>query len=143
MQEKNIHRIFAIGLVLKGINAFLGMIGSLFFLITGSLTSLLQFVIQTEIPYFSAYAQLFISFYLFIHSVIKIVLIVGLLKNKLWAYQAGLIIFSLFAVYQIVSILISFSFFMTVITIIDLIVIWLTWHEYKIVKKQALHSQSS
>ena len=45
--------------------------------------------------------QHFIAFYLLSHGIIKILLITGLLRNKLWAYPASIIVFSLFIIYQI------------------------------------------
>ena len=151
MQEKDIRKIFAVSLILKGVNAFLEIVGGVSFLFTGSLTSLLQFFIQGELiedpkdvianliqhylPYLSVHTQLFFASYLLSHGVIKIFLIVGLLRNKLWAYPSAIVVFSLFIIYQIYRFSITHSLFLVFLTIFDLMVIWITWHEYRIIKQ--------
>ena len=154
MQEKNIHKIFAVSLILKGLNAFLEIVSGVLFLFTGSLTLLTQFLIRGEliedpkdvianivqhyIPYLSAHTQLFFAFYLLSHGIIKIFLVVGLLRNKLWAYPSAIVVFSLFIVYQIYRFTITYSVFLVLLTLFDLLVIWLTWHEYKIIKQHKI-----
>jgi hypothetical protein len=74
--------------------------------------------------------QLFTSFYLLGHGVIKIVLIVGLLREKLGYYPAAIAVFVLFVMYQIYRYTFTHSIWLLLITLLDIVVIWLTWHEY-------------
>ena len=150
IQEKNIRQIFIVSVLLKGFNAILEIVGGVLFLFTGTITSIVQFLVQGELiedphdfiansiqhylPYFSEHSQLFAAFYLLSHGVIKIFLIVGLLRNKLWAYPSAIIVFFLFIAYQLYRFTYTHSVFLILLTIFDLFVIWLTWHEYKIVK---------
>jgi uncharacterized membrane protein len=62
-------------------------------------------------------------------------LIVGLLRQKLWYYPVAIVVFSLFAVYQLYRFAFSHSVWWLLITAVDLIVIGLTWHEYKYLRR--------
>ena len=154
IQEKNIRHIFIVSILLKGFNAILEIVGGVLFLFTGAVTSIVQFLVQGELiedpsdfiansiqhylPYFSEHSQLFAAFYLLSHGVIKIFLVVGLLRNKLWAYQSAIVVFFLFIAYQLYRFTYTHSVFLILLTVFDLFVIWLTWHENKIVKKNQI-----
>ena len=154
IQEKNIRWIFIASVLLKGFNAVLGIVGGVLFLFTGAVTSIVQFLVQGELiedpndfiansiqhylPYFSEHSQLFAAFYLLSHGVIKIFLVVGLLRNKLWAYPSAIVVYFLFIAYQLYRFTYTHSVFLVLLTVFDLFVIWLTWHEYKVVNKNQI-----
>jgi uncharacterized membrane protein len=151
MSEKVIRKIFDVGVILKGIVGFFQVLGGMIFLFTGSLTSLVQFMVREELiedpkdfvanlvqhslPYLSLHTQFFVAIYLLIHGGLKIFLVISLLRDKLWAYPTSIIVFSLFIVYQLTRFAFTHSVFLIFLTVIDLAIIWLTWHEYKIVKR--------
>jgi uncharacterized membrane protein len=58
-----------------------------------------------------------------------------LLRNKLWAYPASLVILSLFIAYQVYRFSYTHSVGLVVLTAFDLIVMVLIWHEYRLVQK--------
>ena len=62
------------------------------------------------------------------HGVVKLWLIIGLLRQKLWYYPLAAAVFGLFIVYQY-----SFtnSLWLLVLSAVDVAVIALTWHEYR------------
>ena len=150
MQEANIRRIFKVSVLLKAANAIAEIIGGTSLLFTGEITKIVSKMIQREfledprdyvaniaqhyLPYFSEHSQSFAAFYLLSHGVIKIFLAVGLLRNKLWAYPAAIAFFILFILYQIYRYTYTQSSFLILLTVFDLIVVGLTWHEYKIVR---------
>ena len=151
MQETSIRRLFKVSVLLKAANALLEIIGGTSLLFTGEITKVVARMIQREfledprdfvatiaqryLPYFSEHSQSFAAFYLLSHGVIKIFLAVGLLRNKLWAYPAAIVFFILFILYQVYRYTYTQSPFLILLTVFDLIVVGLTWHEYKIVKK--------
>src|SRR4029077_11027039 len=117
-QEKNIHRLFEIGVVLKGINAALELIAGALLLFTPVITHLVLARSQNELiedpnDFFASHVrsfllanphvQLYAGIYLLVEGVVKAVLVVGLLRNKLWAYPAALGVLSLLILYQIVT----------------------------------------
>ena len=151
MQETNIRRIFKVSVLLKAANAIAEIVGGTSLLFTGEITKVVSHMIQREfledprdyvaniaqhyLPYFSDHSQLFAAFYLLSHGVIKIFLAIGLLRNRLWAYPAAIVFFILFILYQVYRYTYTQSSFLILLTVFDLIVVGLTWHEYKIVRR--------
>ena len=125
-----VHTLYLIGIAIKGVDGLIETFGGLLFLLTGTLSSLIPFIG----PYLAVYFQLFTGAYLLGHGLIKIVLVYALLKRKHWAYKFSLVVLSLFLIYQIVSILASFSIFLFIFTVIDAAIIVLVWEEYKELK---------
>jgi uncharacterized membrane protein len=150
LQEKNIHKVFIVSLVLKGLNSLLEILGGILFLFTGSVTAILSLLIRGELiedptdfvatqiqhflPYFSTHGQLYASVYLFSHGIIKIILVVSLLRNKLWAYPATIVTLFLFIAYQLYRQSYGFSAILILLTLFDILIVSLTWHEYKVMK---------
>ena len=73
----------------------------------------------------------FAVFYLLSHGLIKVFLSVSLLRDRLWAYPLTVVFLAIFATYQIYRFSYSHSVFLILLTTLDLIIIWLTWREYK------------
>lgn len=150
LQEKSIYKVFVTSLILKGLNALLEIIGGALFLFTGSVTVILSFLIKGELiedpadfvanqiqhvlPYFSVHTQLFGAFYLLSHGIVKVFLVINLLRGKLWAYPATIVTLFLFVAYQLYRLSYTYSSFLIFLTLFDLLIIGLTWHEYKIIK---------
>jgi uncharacterized membrane protein len=154
--EKRIHLIFEVSLFLKGAFAFLEVVGGFlaYFIPKQFVLGLVAELTQRELAedprdlvahYFlhaaqnlSVGTQHFAAAYLVTHGVIKLWLIVGLLRERLWYYPTALIIFGLFIVYQLYRFSFTHSPFLMFITVVDVIVIVLTWHEYGYLKRQRL-----
>ena len=79
-------------------------------------------------------SKTFAVVYLISHGIIKAALVIGLLRNQYWAYPASLIVLWLYVIYQLYRFSVTLSIGMAMLTVFDLVVIWLIWHEYKIVK---------
>lgn len=148
--EKIIHTAFVIGLGLKAFNSVIEIIGGILFLFTGTATKIPSFLIQGEliedphdfvatqvqsiIPYFSTHSQLYFSFYLFSHGIIKIILVISLIRKKLWAYPATIVTLFLFISYQLYKLTLGYSLALVLLTLFDILIVILTWHEYKIIR---------
>jgi len=87
---------------------------------------------------FSLTPQLFLAFYFLSRGIIKLGLVAALLKNKLWAYPAALTVLGAFMIYQIYQYFVTYSFWLLALTIFDAVVMWLIWHEYKIVRARVV-----
>ena len=151
ISEKKIHLVFVVSVLLKALNGVLEILLGIAFLFTSALAGIIQTLIQSELiedpadlvanaiqnflP-FLTHSQYFISIYLLSHGIIKIFLVAGLLRNKLWAYPAALVVFTLFIVYQLYRYSFTHSIWLILLTIFDLFVIWLTWHEYRVLQMQ-------
>jgi uncharacterized membrane protein len=68
--------------------------------------------------------------YLLSHGAVKLVLVVALLRNKLWAYPLMIVTLAVFVCHQIYRFALSHSVLMILLTLFDVVVIFLTWLEY-------------
>ena len=152
-EEKTLHLAFEVTLILKGIFALLEILAgiSAYFITQQFLLRLVLAVTQDEITEdprdfvaryliqsaqdFSISSQHFTAFYLLSHGVIKSVLIAGLLREKFWFYPLAMIVFALFILYQLFRFSITHSSWLLMLNLLDLIVIWLTWHEYRYLRQ--------
>lgn len=82
------------------------------------------------------------AFILLGHGIIKIFLVAGLLKERLWAYPISAAAFALFAAFQIRESLLAPSIFLNILTVLDFILIGLIIHEYRY-RKRRLRSAAS
>ena len=73
----------------------------------------------------------FVALYLLSHGVVKLWVIIGLMRERLWYYPVALVLFTLFVLYQIHRYMLTHSVSLILITVVDLVVIGLTWHEYR------------
>ncbi len=135
--------------ILKGLSALLESVGGILLLFTGAVSSIISFLIKKEliedpsdflanyiqrlIP--STHSELFGAFYLLSHGIIKVFLVIGLLRNKAWAYPATIIFIALLIIYQIYKFIYTHSPFLFLLTLFDTALVLLTWHEYKFMKK--------
>jgi uncharacterized membrane protein len=75
-------------------------------------------------------AVLFGAVYLLAHGGVKVVLVIALLLNKLWAYPWMIVVLLLFIAYQLYRIVLDPSAGFIGLTIFDIVIVALTWREY-------------
>lgn len=147
--EKAYYTFFEAGVVVKGILTLGELaLGSLFyFASTATLNNIFYYLLGNEateqprdliwgyaIQQFQGIVgpnQSFWAFILLSHGIVKIFLVWGLLKHKLWAYPTSAVIFALFVAYQIYSLFFIPSLLLAVLTAFDIILIFLILHEYR------------
>ena len=153
MNERRIHQIFEISVLLKGAHALVECVGGvvLAFVSTSAIKSLVNSLTQEELiedpndfvaahllslaQNFTVSTRHFYAFYLLSHGVIKVFLVIGLLRNKLWAYPVSLLVLGLFIVYQLYRFSYTHGVGLIVLTVFDVIVMGLIWHEYRLVRR--------
>lgn len=146
------HKSFEIGILVKGIDSVLEMIGGilLIFLNPNRLNKLVTLLTQHELSedpkdvvanfiiklssHFSLSGQYFGIFYLMSHGIIKLILVVMLWKRKIWAYPLTVVSLILFILYQIYRCTIMYSTGLVLLTVFDIVMIILTLIEYKSIK---------
>src|SRR5665213_2130311 len=119
MNEHRVHQIFQASVLLKGVHAVVECLSgvALAFISTSTIADLVNTVTQDELVEdrtdfiathlrdmaqgFSVGTKEFYAFYLLSHGAVKLLLVVGLLGNRLWAYPASLIVLGLFILYQV------------------------------------------
>ncbi|MEX3951399.1 DUF2127 domain-containing protein [Paraburkholderia sp. EG287B] len=84
-----------------------------------------------SVSHFAGDTQRFTALYLFAHGVVKLWLVAGLLRTKLWYFPVSLVIFGLFISYQLYRYTVTRSGWLLFMTGLDIVVIMLTWHEYR------------
>jgi uncharacterized membrane protein len=149
-------RIFEIGIIGKGLNGAAELIGGLLLLVVsrdriqhlvvvltqGELSEDPNDVVARYLLHTSAgltgSAVTFGAAYLLLHGVVKVVLVVALLRNKLWAYPWMILVLLVFIGYQSYRIALSPSAGLIALTIFDLVIVALTWREWH-VQRQPTH----
>ena len=158
--ERNIHRVFQLSLWLKGAFAAVEIAAgaAAFFVTRAFLLNLTLWVTQGEfsedphdlvanfllrsVAHLSVSAQTFAGVYLLAHGVVKLWLVIGLLRQRLWFYPVSQTVFALFIAYQLYRYVFTHSPWLLVLTGLDLVVILLTWHEYRVLRQLGRHAAS-
>ena len=153
MQEKRIHQIFVVSVLFKGAHALIEIVSglALYLVSTKTIVSTINRWSYDELvedqhdwiathllefsKHFSVAEHHFYAFYLLSHGLVKSVLVWGLLRQKLWAYPASFVVFSLFIAYQLYRFSYTHDFMLILLSIFDLFVIYLAVHEYRLLRK--------
>lgn len=133
-QRDNLHRVFIVSIILKGLNALLEIVASIVILLTGALTGVFSVFFHSIES--SAHTQLFVAAYLFIHGIVKIFIVAGLISRRLWAYTFAEIVLFLFIAYQMYEYTFHDSLWLLGLSIFDTLLLWLTWREHKAMKNK-------
>jgi uncharacterized membrane protein len=143
-------KTFKIGLVLKGLDGILEIIGGVLLLflspqaierIARMLTAhelsedphdlIARYILHTS-SHLTTSTTLFGAVYLLSHGVTKVVLVVLVLRDKLWAYPWLIALLLAFIAYQLYRLAaVHFSVGLTLLTVFDAVLVWLTWREYQ------------
>jgi len=142
-------RAFQVGIILKGLNGILEIVGGVLLLVVSpeTINKIVVNLTQSEFSedphdavanYLRSAAHgltsstvLFGALYLLTHGIVKVVLVVALLRDQLWAYPWMILFLLVFIVYQCYRLAIEPSGALVALTIFDVIIVWLTWREYR------------
>jgi uncharacterized membrane protein len=140
---------FQIGIILKGLDGVLEVIGGLLLLVVSPatidriVTNLTMHELSEDPHDFLAThlmrtahgltgpAVLFGAVYLLSHGGVKIILVAALLKNQLWAYPWTIAFLGVFIAYQVYRLSVKPSVGLTLLTVFDAFLAWLTYREYR------------
>jgi len=159
-ERSKLHVAFEIGVILKGLNGLLALIGGTLLLLFPP-SAIQRFVVgltQNELSrdpndfvathlraaadHLSVGGKTFAAIYLLSHGVIKAVLVYALIKDKLWAFPWAIGIFGAFGIYQTYRYVMHPSGWLIALTVLDVIVILLTWAEWQRVKRGRASAES-
>lgn len=153
MDERRIHQVFQVSVILKGLHAVIECVGgiALYFVSTATIAQWIGLFTQEELiedphdfvashlldaaQHLSVGTQTFYAFYLLSHGLVKVLLVVGLLREKLWAYPASLAALAAFIVYQLYRYSYTHSIGLIVLTVFDLFIVVLVWHEWRVLRQ--------
>lgn len=149
MDKDFLHRLFRISILLKGLDGLLELVGAAIIFTVSSqwITRLAQILFRHELGQdptdflagfliqsftnLSVSTQQFVAVYLFVHGAVKVGLVVGLWKNKLWAYPVAGVILSIFIIYQSVRFFHTHSVVLLGLTLFDILIVVLLRFEYR------------
>ena len=152
ISETTIHRVFEIALILKALHSVLEILLSIFvgLISTDTVLRWAKWVTQTELledpndliaSYILKVARDFslggrsgIVAFLASHGIVKLVLVLSVLKGWPWAYPAFMVALAGLIGFQSFQLLHRLSAGLAVLTIFDVFVLFLTWHEYRLVR---------
>jgi uncharacterized membrane protein len=136
VNEKRIHQVFAVSVSLKGLHALIEIAGgaALYLFRADTIANWLR-PHEWAAQHFPPSEQHFFAFYLLSHGLVKIVLVYGLLKERLWAYPASFVVFGAFILYQLYRYSYTHDAGLILLSIFDLFVIALAVHEYRLLRK--------
>jgi uncharacterized membrane protein len=156
--SKGLDRTFKIGLLLKAADGVLEIIGGLLLLfispaqidhIVRTLTAhelaedphdlIARHLLHTA-SHLTTATTLFGAVYLLSHGISKLVLVVLVLRNHLWAYPWLMALLLAFIGYQLYRLTMHLSIGLLALTIFDALLVWLTWREYR--AKRATREQT-
>jgi uncharacterized membrane protein len=146
-------RVFEIGIIAKGVNGAIELLGGLLLLFVTPdwirhLAVSLTRVELSEDPHdfiatrllhttngLTGNTVLFGAVYLLTHGAVKVVLVVALLLNKLWAYPWMIVVLLLFIGYQLYRIILAPTAGLIALTIFDAVIVLLTWREFRVQRR--------
>ncbi len=139
---------FEIALILKGIDGVLEIVGGLVLLVVSKETlegwvQALTFHELSEDPHDFLFTRLvagshsltgsgatFAALYLLTHGVVKVVLVVAVLRDYLWAYPWMIGFLLVFIAYQLYRFALHPTWGMALLTVVDVLIVGLTWREW-------------
>ena len=147
--KDSLDRLFEIGIILKGVDGVAELVGGLLllFVTPADIHHLAAVLTQGELSEdpndvvaryllhtangLTGNAVIFGAVYLLVHGAVKVVLVVALLLNKLWAYPSMIIVLLIFIGYQLYRIALDPSAGLIALTVFDALIVVLTWREYR------------
>lgn len=144
-----LHKLFEASLALKGLFAAMKSLVGLGLLMTAN-TAIQRFAgwltrqeliedpqdwlsskVMALAARFNADSQHFYAIYLLSHGLIKLIIVILLARRIAFAYPLGIAVFSAFVLYQMHRWVLTHSPMMLILSAFDLLVIWLTWREWR------------
>jgi uncharacterized membrane protein len=143
-------RVFEVGIVLKGLDGLAELVGAALLLLVGpaGLHHWVVVLTQGELSEdpddvvahlllrtssgLDGHAVLFGAAYLLVHGLVKVVLVIALLRNRLWAYPWMVGVLLAFIAYQLYRIALSPGVGLVALTAFDALVVALTWREWRV-----------
>jgi uncharacterized membrane protein len=142
-------RVFEISIFFKAFDGLLETIGGMLLLVVkpSTITGIAHTLTQHELSHdphdfiavhllhsaekLAAGGSLFAAIYLLSHGLTKVILVIEILREKLWAYRGMVFFLGLFILYQLYLMIHHFTISMLILTVFDAFIICLTLREEK------------
>lgn len=145
LREESLHKLFwwslavkaaqsaaeaALGVVVMFISTETMLEGAKY--LSAFLPGILETMVMSAVHAIAVEGRLFMILYLLSHGIVRLALIIGVYRDKHWAYPALMALLAMFIVSQMVTYSVSHSVVLLVFSVIDAVILWLTWHEYRV-----------
>lgn len=148
-QEKDILWFFNFTLILKAVNGVFEMLGAALILVIPPtlVLKMVEFLTGGEITQdpddpivsairsaaesFAVHTHYLLALYLFLHGIVKVILVIGIFKGKRIAYPLFMIALVIFGSYEAYRGFARNETLLQVLAVFDFVVLGLTIHEYR------------
>lgn len=148
-----LHWVFQIGIVFKGLDGLTELVGGFLFVffsrdaISDFVARITNGVLQYDpdnwiasslrhaFDHLSTGSKILVAIYLLGHGAIKLLIVVGLLREKRWVFPTAIVVLLGFIGFQIYRLCGHFSYGLMIFTVLDAIIVALVWNEYRSLKK--------
>lgn len=148
-------RTFLIGLILKGLDGAIELIGGIALLLItpAQINAIVHALTRHELsedPHdlianwlinytgtLDVATTTFGAIYLLVHGIVKVFLVVAVLRDKLWAYPWLIAFLIAFIGYQGFELFVQFSWGLLLLTAFDIFIVVLTTREYRLRRQHA------
>lgn len=149
MKERVLDLVFLLGVLFKGIDGLLELIGGVFLLFVtpaqlhGAATAvtaeelsedphdLIANLIIHGASNLHPNTQVFVAAYLLVHGLVKVAIVIALLIGSKKVYPWAIAALGAFLIFQVYEMVTNPSIGVAVLTVFDAVIIWLTWREWR------------
>jgi uncharacterized membrane protein len=154
-REGWISRVFRVSVALKGIDGLLEIIGGvlLFLIPPRNINGLARVLTQHELNQdptdfiathlrdgaasLTGPATLFAAFYLLVHGLVKVILVIAVLRGHTGAYPWMIAFLVAFVIYQVYELCLHLTLGLILLTLFDVLIVGLTVHEYRVRRRSS------
>ncbi|MDL9980810.1 DUF2127 domain-containing protein [Microbacterium sp. ASV49] len=149
MKERVLDLVFLVGVLFKGLDGLVELIGGVVLLFVtpaklvgaiGALTAkelsedphdLIANLLIHGVAHVGSSGLAFVAAYLLLHGAVKIAIVIALLIGSRRIYPWAMAALGAFLVFQIYELITKPSIGVAVLTVFDAVIIWLTWREWR------------
>lgn len=149
MRERVLDLVFLVGVLVKGVDGLVELVGGgvLFFVsparLKGAADALtarelaedphdvIAHLVRHGVEHLGSSGVAFLAAYLLLHGVVKLAIVIALLVGSKKVYPWAIVALGGFLVFQVYEVVISPGVGVALLTVTDMIVIWLTWREWR------------
>lgn len=149
MKDRVLDLLFLVGVLCKGIDGLVELIGGIGLLVISPAAlreaadavtaqelsedphDVVANLIRHSAAHLGGGGMAFLALYLLFHGVVKLAIVIALLVGSRRFYPWAIVALGAFVVFQAYELVVTPSVGVVGLTILDLIIIWLTWREWR------------
>jgi uncharacterized membrane protein len=151
--KATLHWLFKISIVFKGLDGLTELVGGFLFVFFSpdAISDFVEHITRSVLQYdpdnwiasslrhafdhLSTGNKILVAIYLLGHGAIKLLIVVGLLREKRWVFPMTCVLLLAFVGFLIYRMCVHFSIGLMIFTVLDAFIVALVWNEYRSFKK--------